>query len=262
MNAGWQRLLYRVGWDTRSRNDLPTRLLRPLLASMPTKPLLDVGCGSLGLAEFLSTFPVIGVDLPDSITANSNKAVVGGSVMALPFPTASFAVSSCIDVLEHLSVTGRALAIAEIMRVTDKTILIACPHGRQAQACDDEYRSAAAARGRSLPDWVEEHLRQDYPEEAAITTLIHDAAAASGRRAKVASRYCESISVSRIIRSAASRSDLMYVAANLFFGIILPLLPSPRPHDSYRMVLLVNLSEKDLPSETANQETRTANQQC
>jgi SAM-dependent methyltransferase len=246
MNLNWQRVLYRLGWDTRSRNALPARLLRPLLSTGAAKPLLDVGCGSLGVAEFLSGQPVIGVDLPDSVTASTNKAVVGGSVMALPFPSGSFAVSSCIDVLEHLSVADRAQAVAEIMRVTDKAILIACPHGQQARDCDDEYRRAAAVRGRSLPDWVEEHLRQDYPEEAAIIELIHDAAASSGRKADVASRYCESLSVSRLIRSAASRSNLMYVAANLFFGIILPLLPSLGPHDSYRMVLLVNLSNKDM----------------
>jgi len=262
MTPGWQRLLYRLGWDTRSRNVLPARLLRASLSTVPARPLLDVGCGSLGVAEFLSGFSVIGVDLPESITADTNKVVVGGSVMALPFPSASFAVSSCIDVLEHLSVADRAQAIAEVMRVTDKTILIACPHGPQARKCDDEYRSAAAARGRSLPAWVKEHLRQDYPEAIAIKNLIHGAAAASGRQASVASRYCESISVSRIIRLAASRSDLMYAAANLFFGIILPLLPSPGAHDSYRMVLLVNLSEKNLAIETADQETRTANRQC
>ena len=245
MNVGWQRLFYRHGWDTRSRNVLPARLLRPLLTPSQPAPLLDVGCGYLGLAEFLSGVPVIGVDLEAPTATNANVRLLLGSVMALPFSDGAFSLVSCIDVLEHLSVADRQRAVGEIMRVASKAVLIACPHGQPAQACDDEFRRAAARRNRPVPDWVHEHLRQPYPEEAAIIEHLQNEAASSGRKARISSLYCEPIKVSRLVRMAATRSDLLYMLVNLLFGFILPLLPNPNARDSYRMVLLVDLTGQE-----------------
>lgn len=244
MNSVLQRLFYRHGWDTRSRNRLPARVLRKILMKSPAPDgfrLLDVGCSNLGIASMFPDLKVAGVDLETPSATPANVKFHLGSVMALPFRDKSFPVVTCIDVLEHLPVESRPAAISEIVRVASTAILIACPHGPIARACDEEFRRASTAHGRPLPSWVEEHLRQTYPDPSALQEMIETSAATRGLSAKLSTWYCESASVSRLVRRAAARSDLLYLFVNLLFGTLLPLFPLPSAGASYRLVLLAEL---------------------
>lgn len=88
--------------------------VRRYLNALPsTSRVLDAGCGEGVLVEeYADRLNIIGVD------ANYSSArVTHGSLMALPFPDASFDCALCLDVLEHLAYEDQPRALAEIFRV-------------------------------------------------------------------------------------------------------------------------------------------------
>ncbi|MHB1843681.1 MAG: class I SAM-dependent methyltransferase [Deltaproteobacteria bacterium] len=104
-------------WYFRSRR----HILKALLSEIsPRGPILDVGSGTGGNAEFLRPFgEVIGVDR--SILAARGASVRGYSsaIVAdghrLPFPHGACPTVSCFDVLEHMD-DDRA-AVSELARI-------------------------------------------------------------------------------------------------------------------------------------------------
>lgn len=240
--------IYRYGWDTRCRNWVPARILRALLENLPAPSgpiLLDVGCGRIGVAAFLNGAKVVGVDVEPPLESVENFTFQQGTITDLPFPDKSFQVVSCIDVLEHLPLEARDCAIDELVRVASRAVLVACPHGENGQACDAEFQSALGSRNRPVPPWVAEHQRQEYPTTTKVAEKLREAAAASGRKVKITLSYCEPVKACRFVRGAAARSGALYFSANLLLGVLLPLLPAPGFENSYRMVMLAELSPDD-----------------
>lgn len=75
--------------------------------------VLDAGCGEGVLVEeFRGALAIEGVD-----PAYSSDLVRQGSLLALPYETASFARALCLDVLEHLAFDDQPRALAELHRV-------------------------------------------------------------------------------------------------------------------------------------------------
>ena len=247
MKAFLLHVFYRYGWDTRSRNWLPARLLRPVLkrARRQNQPtLLDVGCGYPGLASFLPETSVAGIDLePPPVQARIAKFHIG-SIMALPFGDSSFPVVSCIDVLEHLAINDRPRAVRELVRVASRAVLIACPHGAVARKCDDDFRRASESHARAVPDWLNEHLQHTYPIKSVIAEQVEVACRETGRSVRLSWWYCEPASITRLVRFFAARSELLYAGVNVLFGLLLPLWPLPSADNSYRMVMLAELAEQ------------------
>lgn len=238
-----KRALYRFGWDTRCRNLTVARLLRSVLPyAQPSPVLLDVGCGKFGIQAFLQEVEVIGLDRDASTGSAAGFTAQRGDVTALPFLDRSFALVSCVDVLENLSLAERDKAIKELVRVASRALLIACPHGQTARDCDEEFLNACQSRSRPVPDWVREHRDQSYPATSMVVEQVRKAALESGRTAKVSISYCEPAVICRFVRAAAARSRLLYAAANLLFGALFNLLPAPGADNSYRMIVLAELS--------------------
>jgi SAM-dependent methyltransferase len=238
-------LLYRYRWSSRCRNLAAAQIIRPILAQMPSRDapiLLDIGCGGLGLAAFLRDTKVAGTDLELSQAIAPGLAFQFADASALPFRTGAFPIVSCVDVLEHLPTADRGRAISEIVRVASRAVLIACPHGAKARDCDAEFRSACEQRGRPVPAWAVEHGRQPYPESGVIAEQVRAAAAALGIRAKVSVSYSEPIAISRLVRAAIARSDLLDTIVSVFFGVLFSILPTPGAETSYRMILRAELS--------------------
>jgi hypothetical protein len=163
-------------------------------------------------------------------------------VAALPFLPRACPVVTCVDVLEHLPPAVRLRAVEEMVRVADRAVLIACPHGATARECDEGYRQACVARGRPLPAWLLEHQQQPYPETAQLVEHLEGAARAGGRSARISVTYSERADVCRWVRAAAARSDLLYLFFNLLFGMAFDVLPAPAADSSYRAVILAELS--------------------
>jgi len=236
--------LYHYGWDTRCRNLDCIRVLRSLLADVPhstSARLLDAGCGNSGIASFLPDVPIVGVDLEPPPDRSANVTFQLASICELPFQDRAFPVVSCIDVLEHLSPAERERAISELVRVTRRHLLIACPHGQRASACDSRFLRAYQMAGGSPPSWVAEHQAYPYPDASSIKSSLLACARATGRALKVSLSYSEPIGITQILRRAALRSRLLYGAANLFFGAVYPMIPSPDAETSYRMILAAEM---------------------
>src|SRR6185436_6928875 len=243
-----ERTIYRHGWDTRCRNWVPAQILRRLLKNLPSQGepiLLDVGCGRIGMAAFLNGAKVVGVDVEPPLEQIENFTFQPGTITDLHFPDKSFSVVSCIDVLEHLPLEARDRAINELVRVASRAVLVACPHGENGQACDAEFQSALERRGRPVPEWVAEHQQQEYPTAKKVAERLRKAAAATGRKVEITLSYSEPVQACRFVRGAAARSNALYLTANLLLGLLLPLVPEPKFENSYRMVLLAELSPDD-----------------
>lgn len=75
--------------------------------------VLDAGCGEgVIVDEYADRLEITGLD------ANySSPRVTQGSLIALPFPDASFDRALCLDVLEHLAYEDQPRALAELFRV-------------------------------------------------------------------------------------------------------------------------------------------------
>lgn len=97
-----------------------------LRALPPGTRVLDAGCGEGVLVdEFSSSLAIEGID------ANyASDRVQRASLLALPFPDASFSRALCLDVLEHLQYEQQAAALAELYRVLtpDGALLVSVPN--------------------------------------------------------------------------------------------------------------------------------------
>jgi hypothetical protein len=240
-----RRTFYRYGWDTRCRNLLATHAIGPYLqrAKFSDKPvLLDVGSGCYGLAAFTSGVPVLLTDLTEPDEPVTEAPFQTADVTALPFTDCSFPVVSCLDVLEHLSLAQREQAVREVVRVADHALLIGCPHGATAQACDEDFRQACIRNSKPLQSWIGEHQKQAYPEEAWLIERVQQAAQRTGREAKITVRFNEPARICRRVRNAAARSTAGYVLVNLLYGMLLPLVRKPRRDNSYRIFIVAELS--------------------
>ena len=201
--------------------------------------LLDAGSGRGGVAVFMPDVDVTGVDLQPPAETLPNLTFTQGTITYLPFPDRSFPLVSCIDVLEYLSLEARDKAIGELVRVASHGVLIACPHGEVARSCDREYEQALLERGRPVPEWITEPSPHPYPTASGVAESVRRA---SGD-ARITVSYCEPARICRLVRVAAARSNKLYAAVNLLFGLLLPLIPEPSEETGYRMVLFAETGQ-------------------
>ena len=237
-------IIYRYGWDTRVRHHLALAHLEQLLRSLPSADdpkVLDVGCGSGGIAAFLPSTDVVGVDVSVPAHLLPNVSFRHGTVTALPFDAATFPIVSCVDVLEHLSPDDRRLAGHELIRVASHGVILACPQGAPGKRCDAEFRRALEAREREVPLWLREHQEYPLPRTTDLIECLQDAAAASGRSLSIVKAYCEPVSICRLVRSAAARSPAFYLILNMLLGAMTPVLDRTARRRGYRVVLVARL---------------------
>jgi SAM-dependent methyltransferase len=234
-----RKTLFKLAWDTRCRNvDM-----RRVLARFDRPTILDAGCGEFGLAAFMPAAAITGVDIlaPASIGPGLNYRQ--GSIIDLPFDDRSFDIAVAIDVFEHLPTELRAAAVAELVRVARTAIVIAFPAGRPARMMDEQFAERLRTSGEPLPDWLDEHLTQPYPEPDAVIDDIAQAALKTGRSAAVSTTYSERLSVAKFLRVWALRSKYGYVAANLLLGMLSPLIPQPKAGGAYRSIILAEFAD-------------------
>lgn len=87
----------------------------------PRRRVLDAGCGSGGNLQALARYGcAVGVDVSEDalvLARRRRAAVVGASVLELPFADGVFDLATSFDVLYHRWVTDDAVAVRELARV-------------------------------------------------------------------------------------------------------------------------------------------------
>jgi SAM-dependent methyltransferase len=155
------------------RYDPVVRLVRELGGGS----VLEVGSGTAGLARWLgSDFEVTAVDTnfdpkgaPDVHTAQR----VVGDVLELPFRDNSFDIVVALDLLEHVAPVDRSRALAELVRTTQRRLIVGCPTGGRALDADRWLASVIARRGESFSgSWLDEHLKNGFPEARELRTAL------------------------------------------------------------------------------------------
>jgi SAM-dependent methyltransferase len=101
-------------WDYYPTYLAKLEAVRRWLDGMPAQTrVLDAGCGEGVLVEeYASRLAIEGLD-----ENYSSARVRSGSLLALPYPDASFDRALCLDVLEHLPFADQPRALAELHRV-------------------------------------------------------------------------------------------------------------------------------------------------
>ncbi len=230
------RMLYKWAWDTRCRNIDVSRVLRPMIGGEST--ILDAGCGEYGLSAFVSAKRVVGVDVIASEEDADGFTFVHGSIAALPFAERSFSIAASVDVLEHLPQAIRPGAIRQLVRVADDAIVVTFPCGELARRADEVFNRELVDSHQQIPDWLAEHLENEYPDTDSVVAEIEQEAESRGRKVKTSVYYSENLSVARFLRWSAVRSKYLYLISNLLSGILLPLLPGANEANAYRSIVV------------------------
>ena len=147
------------------------RLLEPLGGGR----LLDVGSGSYGVARWLGArWAVTAADVSFDDYGGASGPVrrgarpVLGSAAELPFVDRAFDAVVALDVLEHLPMEIRDRAIAELVRVTDGRLIVACPTGALALDADRQLYEFYRRRDGNVIRWLAEHVEFPMPERDAL----------------------------------------------------------------------------------------------
>jgi SAM-dependent methyltransferase len=122
------------------------------MAAPAPRRILDAGCGEgFAMRAVLGATGAALVGLDGSADAvrvaealNPGRSFAAGDLYALPFPSGSFDLVVCMEVLEHLDEPARGLR--ELCRVSAGWLLLSVPH-------EPLFRGANFLRGKNLRAW-------------------------------------------------------------------------------------------------------------
>ena len=109
-------------WWFVARNNFVTEFYKDKIRDETGILILDVGCGTGGLLNMLSNYPLsFGVDISDLAISFCRKRklrkISQGTITELPFKNDSFDLITSLDVLYHKRISDDSKAIREIFRV-------------------------------------------------------------------------------------------------------------------------------------------------
>lgn len=237
-----KRVIFNLGFDTKGRNSDVASVLK--LLSPEGKTILDAGSGENGLANFIKWADIIGTDITPSVPQNNGHKFLCADITSLPFADNSFPIAASVDVLEHLPVSIRDKAIAELIRVAQKALVLAFPFGQLAREVDENFQKDLIKSKKSSPEWLDEHLLNPYPSIEDILSIINSGSSKYGKKInKVEMFYSEDIKITRSLRWAAAKSKFLFIALNSLFGLLLPVIPKPNKNNSYRAIILIQFQK-------------------
>lgn len=146
-----------------------------MVDDLQPKSILDVGSGWHGLSWYRAG-TVVQTDLLFEGMRPAGHAgrplFVAASAEALPFPSRSFDVVVCSDLMEHLPTHLRSACVRELTRVARNAVIIGFPAG-EAAAKADRFNARFLHRNRDLPVWLREHLEQEeWPTRQTLESAL------------------------------------------------------------------------------------------
>jgi SAM-dependent methyltransferase len=136
-----------------------------------SKSVLEVGCGSAGIAQYLKR-RVTGLEPGFRGPTSEWLNPVTGDLLDLPFPPEHFDIVLCVDIIERLPPPSRKRALAELVRVAKEKVILSCPC--DLFATEGERSLAEVFRETSLgvPPWLADHVGPGLPDVGDMIELI------------------------------------------------------------------------------------------
>lgn len=234
------KFIQNVGYDVQVRNRDFAAALGKVMEDGDI--FLDAGCGDLIIGSYIERGKVIGVDIqrPRSILEQSEFA--SGSILELPFGNQSFRFTGSLDVIEHLPLELREVAIRELVRTSKAGVFVGFPFAGEPERLDRSFYEQLTGRSREIPEWLDEHLRQSYPVLTEIKKILRTAFAERGDDVQFSVSFSENLKLTKVLRRAAVMSGKAYVLANTFFGLTLPVHSKSRTEkNSYRAIIFARV---------------------
>jgi ubiquinone/menaquinone biosynthesis C-methylase UbiE len=119
----YQGKLFKISYDSKNRFNSYWHQINEIISLKP-KNVLEIGGGNNFVAEYLKKKNLIVTTLDFEPKL---KPDVVSSVLSMPFPSNSFDVVSCCEVLEHLPYENFGEALSEIYRVCNKFVVLSLP---------------------------------------------------------------------------------------------------------------------------------------
>lgn len=237
------KFIQNVGYDVQVRNRDFAAALGKVMEDGDI--FLDAGCGDLIIGSYLDRGKVIGVDIQRPRTILEQSEFASGSILELPFGNQSFRFTGSLDVIEHLPIELREVAIRELVRTSKAGILIGFPFSGRPETLDRSFYERLTGKTREIPEWLDEHLRQSYPVIKEIEESLRSAFADRGDEVQISVSFSENLTITRVLRKAAVMSGKAYVLANTFFGLTRPVHPKSRTEkNSYRAIIFARVRGK------------------
>jgi len=109
-------------------------------------------------------------DLPPPL--HRRLLAVRADALRLPFPDRAFDAVLSLDLLEHLPLRSRAPAVAEMLRVADRRVVLGCPVAEGWDGWERALLAAYRALGRAVPGWLREHRERGLPRRGELRALL------------------------------------------------------------------------------------------
>jgi SAM-dependent methyltransferase len=116
--------------------------------------VLEVGCGSWGLAAWHPRLSVIGVDMRFAEARVANLIPLVADATRLPFPDGAFEAVVSSDMLEHIPPVNRRAAVEELIRVASRILVLGVPVGARAARQDQEMADYQRRRGETVDPMI------------------------------------------------------------------------------------------------------------
>lgn len=157
-------------------------IIRIIKAENLLASITDVGSGGQGIAPYVRR-RVTGIDTDFSPRAHPLLDPLNRSVLETGLEDRSRPCVISVDMLEHLPSDLRPQAVAELVRIAGRLLIVAVPAGAGAEAQDRQLAERYKHRRKASFRFLDEHIENGLPGIDEFRVLIDDALKASGRTA-------------------------------------------------------------------------------
>lgn len=220
-----------------------------------TLTILEVGSGGLGVTPYLK-LPVTGLDVKFDPPFHPLLKRVVGKAEKLEFTDNSFDVVLSMDMLEHLPISHRQQAIAEMFRVAINSVVIGVPCGKSAAQFDRWLHQQYKNINRSEYQFLHEQVEYGVPTESEIKKAILKAAIKTGKSTSIHIVGNSNIGIRRfLMRGWLSRSLIVNFIFRKVFLLFIPWFRWAERPPYYRQLFFVTI-EKSMSNEQKTKSRR------
>lgn len=203
--------------------------------------ILEVGSGSLGISPYLGR-SITGVDQNFEGPKLGLMHEIKGDATELPFKDRSYDIVISVDMLEHMSPKDRIKAIAEMVRVAGKLIVIGVPSGKEAEEHDKKMDIRYKWVFGHSYHFLDEQVGFGLPSTDDISHAIEEALSVNKRSARFRVENNESIGLRTILMYGwMTKNPIVDIIFRKLLVLLVPLFQYCNWEPTYRKIFIVTL---------------------